>query len=159
MCDLVNTHDVNPIQIYPNIIKGYTASLSFPYVRIDKSISQYSLISEVLGLIKEDNIIIPDENTVKEYLYQHPSLVDVVSIACHSATQKFNNSELTLELYHDPENNDEFLVLFVRQPEYQENIFGSIESIRNDYQDRLVNSSGYFLLTTDFQKPKYKNGI
>ncbi|MDQ1327006.1 MAG: hypothetical protein QG641_286, partial [Candidatus Poribacteria bacterium] len=56
--------------------------------------------------------------------------------------------------YRDPEIDDQYLTLYVRQSKYEETIMDKIEEIRLPYSDELADKTGYLLLTTDFQFPK-----
>jgi hypothetical protein len=62
--------------------------------------------------------------------------------------------QLSLELYHDPEVEDEYPTLYVRQRNYQERILEMIESVREEYEGMLAKKTGWFHVTTDFRSPR-----
>ena len=75
--------------------------------------------------------------------------------ACEETRNRFSlSTQLSLELYRDPEIDDQYLTLYVRQKKYEKNIMDIIEEIQSIYIDKLVDKIGYFLFTTDFQFPK-----
>ena len=61
------------------------------------------------------------------------------------------NTQLSLEVYHDPEIEDEYLTLYVRQADYDEHVLSTIEDIRAGYEGELAGRSGWLLVTTDFR--------
>jgi len=94
----------------------------------------------------------PDE--VVQYILSHPGLYDIVLDTCYSTKEVFgHNSQISLELYHDPEIHDEYLTIFVRQNEYEPDIIEKIDAICQEFERSLVGEQGYLLVNTDFQPP------
>jgi hypothetical protein len=62
-------------------------------------------------------------------------------------------SQIALKIYSDPEVTDEYLTLYIRQSQYSETILKSIADLRAEYEEDLTDSSGWFLVTTDFHPP------
>src|SRR5437016_5993795 len=57
--------------------------------------------------------------SVRAYLARHRDLVALLPAICAAARKAFAApTELSLEMYRDPEVNDEYLTLYVRMPEY-----------------------------------------
>ena len=111
------------------------------------------------GLLKQ--VLIPCRDEVCEYFYWHPGIVEPVCFACGLARKQLGpNVELSLEVYHDPEIEDEHLVLYVRQESYSlaDNIMERINQIEDECADRLVGTSREFLITTDFRVPQEAQG-
>jgi hypothetical protein len=107
---------------------------------------------EYLALMQ---VAIPNPEEVRDYLCHYPDIIELVKFACEETRSRFSSStQLSLELYCDPEIDDEYLTIYVRQKEYDKNIMDEIEKIRSIYCDELADKTGYFLLTTDFQFPK-----
>ena len=120
-----------------------------------ENIDTNSLIEELLDHLKSDQIVIPKPEEVSDYLRQYPDIIDLVEFACEETRSRFLlPTQLSLELYRDPEIYDQYLTLYVRQNKYEKNIMDKIEEIRLIYCDELADKNGYFLLTTDFQFPK-----
>lgn len=61
--------------------------------------------------------------------------------------------ELSLELYIDPEIDDNYLTLYIRKNHYEEDFMSTIDSIRRIFDD----IEPYVCVTTDFQ-PKSSVG-
>ena len=113
------------------------------------------MIEELLEHLKSDQIVIPNPEEVSDYLRQYPDIIDLVEFACDETRDRFVlPTQLSLELYRDPEIDDEYLTLYIRQKEYEKNIMDKIEEIQSTYIDEIADKTGYFLLTTDFQFPK-----
>jgi hypothetical protein len=73
---------------------------------------------------------------------------------CYRTEEIFgHNSQISLELYHDPEIHDEYLTIFVRQEEYEPDIIDKIDAICREYEQGLAGIDGYLLVNTDFQPP------
>ena len=100
-------------------------------------------------------VIVPNPEEVCDYLSCYPDIIELVIFACEETRSRFLlPTQLSLELYRDPEIDDQYLTLYVRQKKYEKNIMDIIEEIRLIYCDELADKKGYFLLTTDFQFPK-----
>ena len=77
-----------------------------------------------------------------------------VKQAVFIAQDHLREAQLQLEVYRDPEGEDEHLVLYARFPVYDETVMERIRSARRQYRHLLLGKSGWFILTTDFQQPK-----
>lgn len=98
--------------------------------------------------------IFPNPGEVASYLRQNIWLYDVVLYACMLIEETFGNTaRVTLELYSDPEIDDEFLTLCIRQFHYDDNIMEKIDSICSMYEKALTDQAGWFVVTTDFRPP------
>jgi|GEM_PF-1489539 len=119
------------------------------------SASVASRTEEDLRELRDLGVKIPNPAEVKEYLRRYDDMLGLVSAVCRVArTECFpNGTQLSLELYHDPEIEDEYLTLYVRQEDYERDILKKIKAILSGYGDRLADKSGWFLVTTDFEPP------
>ena len=118
---------------------------------IDNSLS----IETMLEYLASIQVIVPNPEEVCDYLSRYPDIIELVMLACEETRSRFLlSTQLSLELYRDPEIDDQYLTLYVRQSKYEENIMDKIEEIRLPYSDELADKTGYLLLTTDFQFPK-----
>lgn len=139
-----------------------SSSLTEGQVKADSS--QQSIVSKAYNWLRVEalfrsleliSIFVSDEPTVKNYLVEHFDMTKVVWAACVAAVMRLNSSDqLTVELYRDPEEDNEHLVLFVRQEEYDENIMDTIDKINEDFESDLEGKSGWLLVTTDFKRPR-----
>ncbi|MBC7344085.1 MAG: hypothetical protein H5U03_01410 [Clostridia bacterium] len=96
-------------------------------------------------------IQIPEPTEVSGYLLQFPSLIALTLAVAGAAQEGFPEAQLVLEVYQDPEAEDEFLVLNVRLREYDESVMRKIRNVREKFSDQLASAAGWLLLTTDFQ--------
>lgn len=112
-------------------------------------------IEEMLKYLALMKILIPKPDEIKYYLSQYPDIIDLIQCVCYETRNRFKlPTQISLELYSDPEINDQYLTIYIRQKEYEKDIMDKIEEIWTLYCNKLTEKSGYFLLTTDFQFPK-----
>jgi hypothetical protein len=91
---------------------------------------------------------------VGRYLTLHPELSALLEPICKKVQLEFGAEvELSLELYQDPESDDSYLTLFVRQVSYDANIIDRIDAACGEFRAQLEIVPGYFLVTTDFRRP------
>ncbi|MGB8219887.1 MAG: hypothetical protein WCE46_05830 [Methanoregula sp.] len=111
--------------------------------------------STLLALKKHLDFKFPEPAKVISYLIKHRNIFDVVLLGCVLTQEKFGHSaEISLELYSDPEIDDEYLTIYVRQNPYEPNIIKKIDAICEEYMNVLDIDQGYLLVTTDFQRPR-----
>lgn len=112
-------------------------------------------IEETLNQISDISIIIPNASDVRTYLIHYPDIIDFLPSVCEKTRERFGtDAQLSLEVYHDPEIEDEYLTLYVRKQRYDKNIMKEIKEIRSMYENMLIDKIGWLLLTTDFQAPR-----
>ncbi len=111
-------------------------------------------IQELFRELRQFGVRIREQNEVSDYLLRFPSLIDTVRRATEAASKHLPEAQLSLELYQDPESEDEHLVLYARFPQYEEDVMSRIRKARNEYRPFLGQDSGYLLLTTDFRHPE-----
>lgn len=101
------------------------------------------------------DIEIPQIETVRAYLDQYPELSELLNSTSRESRQTFGpQAQLSLEIYHDIETNDEYLTLYVRQSRYDPDTMKRIKQIRRKYRGLAKSTNGRFLLTTDFRSPR-----
>lgn len=111
-------------------------------------------IETVLGSLESVGVRIPAPHEIHRYLMAHHDLVDLVSLAVGAALKRFRDkAELSLELYRDPEIDDEYLTIYVRQDSYDDKVMDTIKEVWREYQSDLADKSGWLLVTTDFGPP------
>lgn len=104
-------------------------------------------------------VAVPRESEVRRYLQAHPDLLEILSKAVTSAHKHIPDSCLVLDLYSDPEIHDQYLVLVVRVPVYDESFMTRLEEAEAEYIELLGNSVGWLQLSTDFQPPETTNAL
>ena len=113
-------------------------------------------IEETLNYLKFlTNVEIPQPDKIRDYLTYHLDMAYLLLKTSEMARLKFRSPvQLSLELHQDPEVDDEYLTLYVRQNEYDESVMKRIKQVRKEYGKIIANLSGWFLLTTDFCPPR-----
>ena len=105
--------------------------------------------------LENAGVRIVDAPSVATYLACHPDIAAIATDVCRRVVQEFGGaSQVSLELYRDPETPDRFLAVFVRQTDYQSDILNRTIAIMEEFGDRLANASGWIQVTTDFQPPR-----
>lgn len=112
-------------------------------------------LDDLLMYLRENDIVVPDPSEIREYLLDNLDMVDFLKSICITTWEKFQNSksltQLSLEMYHDPEIEDSHPILYIRKDKYDENIFKMIDEIILEYQDEFSKINGWLLITTDFK--------
>lgn len=116
-------------------------------------------IERTLSYLRSLNIEIPQPDRIRDYLTYHSDMIYLLSDISEMARLKFRTrAQLSIELNRDPED-DEYLILYVRQDYYDESVMKRIKQIREEYGSELAYLSGWLLLTTDFCPPGNINDI
>ena len=103
-------------------------------------------------------LAVPDE--VRAYLDRFEGLANLVPEVCAALRAEFGGeAELSLELYTDPEIEDRYLTLYVRQAVYDRDIMERIDRACSAVEDRLSAASGRLLVTTDFRPPRGNHAV
>ncbi|GIW39472.1 MAG: hypothetical protein KatS3mg076_0049 [Candidatus Binatia bacterium] len=89
---------------------------------------------------------------IEDYLARFPELQDILPAAVRSTRHYFPDAELVLELYRDPEIEDEYLVLLVRSNRYDRETMERIRLAESAFIERLTGRNGWLQITTDFRK-------
>ncbi|MBN2208368.1 MAG: hypothetical protein JW759_03640 [Candidatus Coatesbacteria bacterium] len=104
--------------------------------------------------VQMHGVLIPEPAEVRAYLVNYSDMVDLVERVCEATLARFPRpSQVALELYQDPEIEDEHLTIYVRQHHYDDLIIDAIREVSRQFDDALCGSSAWLLLTTDFQDP------
>lgn len=119
------------------------------------AIENKKYIDSLLTTFLHLNIKIPDIQTIQQYLLSYPDIIDVLAFACITASERFSDrAQLSLELFSDYEFDDKYPTLYIRQENYENEIFTDIRKIRSEYNMILSRTSGEFHITTDFAPPR-----
>ncbi|MCI0379561.1 MAG: hypothetical protein L0215_18280 [Gemmataceae bacterium] len=107
-----------------------------------------------------NNVLLPNRSEVEQYFAEHPDLAAIVPGICAKVRAAFGaTEELSLQLYKDPEIDDQYLTLYVRRQEYKPGIVEEIDRISGQFDGLLETASGYLLITTDFRRPGGTNVV
>jgi len=111
---------------------------------------QAPVFSDGLAWAATANVLVPRPDEVTAYLNQHPDLARLLPEICAQVRQAFGQAaELSLALYRDPEVDDRYLTLYVRQDPYGAGILEQIEAVSSRFHDSLAAVSGHLLISTD----------
>lgn len=120
-----------------------------------RSVEPSPALDAVLGEVASLGILVPDRDGVRVYLSEHPDMADLTRRVCARAAARLGTAaQVSLEVYRDPEADDEDLAVYFRQRQYDEGIMAAIDGVWPEYARELADMSGYILLTTDFQPPR-----
>ncbi len=88
-------------------------------------------------------------------MIEYPDIIDFLLSVSDRVRKRFvSPDQLSLELYNDPEIDDKYLTLYVRQEHYGDSIMDVIDSISAEYEEELPGTSGWMIVTTDFAPPR-----
>jgi len=111
-------------------------------------------LSQALSRIRSEGTVIPRPFDVRGYLVRYPEMLEVAPAVCRAAARRFGTeAQLSLELYRDPEIEDEYLTLYIRQEPYEDDVMKRIEATWDECAEVIAGSSGWILVTTDFEPP------
>ena len=101
------------------------------------------------------NVRIPRVKEVEEYIADHADLALLIEQSSIAMRASFGPQvELSLEMYHDPEQSDKYLALYLRQDKYEPGIIDRIDSVASALMNDLETNSGDLVITTDFSRPR-----
>jgi hypothetical protein len=110
-------------------------------------------VTSVLSLLARQGMELPQPESVRDYLTRHVDLLDLlVQVAAQSRALFALETTLSLEKYHDPEIDDEYLTLYVQQALYDDAFWTQLEKIRASYETELAELSGWLHVTADFRE-------
>lgn len=138
---------------------GYGALIEF-FFSTQVSTSVASRVEEILRVLRDIGVKIPNPAEIKRYLRRYDDMLELVLEVCQLTRGCFPPStELSLEVYRDPEVEDEHLTLYVRQRPYDANLMKKLKGITPTYLDELAYKSGWLSVTTDFRFPRYQDAL
>lgn len=107
-----------------------------------------------LRTLRRGGMHIVDISTVSKYLVRHPDMLDPLDKVLNQAHHIFNRAAcFYLQVYQDHEAGLDYLVLYVRQPEYDGEFTAKLESMWALVGPEFADTSGWLLVTTDFRSP------
>jgi hypothetical protein len=112
-------------------------------------------VEPLLEQLRAQGIRIPRPAEVRDYLTRYPDVMASIRNASEVAVREFaGKAVLSLELYVDPEIDDRYLALYVRQEKNDPNLYEMVQRVSEGYDCQLDGSNGCFWVMTDFQPPK-----
>jgi hypothetical protein len=156
---------IRPLVVDPNLFDIGDDAGKIPRITIndtDKTVAELSgwdesgAIDVLIGKTLKNGIRVPEVPKVKNYLSNFPELIEILPSVCKVTREKFpsDKAQLYLEVTKDFSEDTEFLILYVRQEQYDENIMEIIDDIRSTYGEKLIGKQGWLLVTTDFCPPE-----
>jgi len=110
---------------------------------------------QVLTDLKEHGVLLIDVLSLSLYLRRYPEVCDLLlPISGEIRRRLANPSQISIYVYEDPEFDDKYLTVRVRQEEYEPGIMDRIDEILEHFQADLVGMPGWLLVTTDFRRPQ-----
>jgi len=71
-------------------------------------------IETMLEYLASIQVIVTNPEEVCDYLSRYPDIIELVMLACEETRSRFLlSTQLSLELYRDPEIDDQYLTLYV----------------------------------------------
>ena len=111
-------------------------------------------IGDILSQLAGHGILLSKRDDLQAYLAEHADLAGLLDSVGRKVRAAFGpTAELSLELYNDPDIDDRYLTLYVRQEPYASDIIDRIEAVCDEFLPQLEAASGFFLVTTDFRRP------
>lgn len=106
------------------------------------------------GLTNEVRVTPARRATVVRYLLRHPRLVPALGIIVRILRQRVD--ETVLSVNQDPEVDDEYLTLEIRQHHYDDRILDLLTSLQEEVvrQIEVHGAPGWLLVTTHFRPPE-----
>jgi hypothetical protein len=110
----------------------------------------------ILADLGSNGVLIPAPLEVLQYLSLYPDLTAQLPSYWRVAARAGGDAaQLSLELYRDPEIDDEHLVIYIRQELYQDNLIDRIDEAYNALlTEANYGTSGWIHVTTDFRPPR-----
>ena len=103
---------------------------------------------------EDDTLPSINDPAVLAYLTKYPDVRRPLMEVWRAALEEFRTGAvISIEVFSEPDEDDEYLSLYVRQEEYQDDILDRIDAIRAQMRGSLAADTGRVLLTTDFQPP------
>lgn len=86
-----------------------------------------------------------------EYLAKHQDAAKVLPELLKVAVRELPDAEIVVDLYRDPEEDDEHVVVYVRFDNYDGDQLERIRKVRSLCRGMLKGKKAFVFLTTDFE--------
>ncbi len=120
-----------------------------------------SIVIDVEGLIEwlARKVRLENPYSIREYLLRFTELLDVIPKAVDAAKKHFPEAQLVMDVYQDPEIDDNYLVLYIRLKHYDDSFIERLEEAEAEFLNQLVSKRGWIQLTTDFREPEGEDAL
>lgn len=111
-------------------------------------------INTLIDSLLAENVIFPDMQEIKHYLFAYPDLIPIVQKYTQISKELFDNDhKFFLEVFQGSDSSDSTLTLLIRKTDYTNNsIIETLdERLFGPLTDDLQKINGWFHITTDFQ--------
>ncbi len=122
--------------------------------RTEAGNSLFADVDSLLKELQEQGVKLLSQQEIRGYLLSFPALIDVTRRAVIAVLRHMPEAQLVMEVYHDPEIEDNYLVIYARLREYDESSLERIEAAESEYIDLLSDKEGWIQLSTDFREPE-----
>lgn len=109
-------------------------------------------ITQVLRKLSEKEVFLRNTNYIRKYLLKFPDIINVLQLTVNMLIKQFPNAQLIIDMYRDPEINDNYLVIYIRMKRYNKHFTKQLESVEAKLLDLLSNRTGWLQITTDFKE-------
>ncbi len=142
-------------ELYPNVFLDWLLpkNVLITELIMEQDVSLTVEIERLLRVL-EQQIRLKEPGRIVNYLLQFPELIEVIPKAVDAAQKHFPEAQLVLEVYQDPEIENEYLALYVRLKRYDDSVAERLEKAEAEFLDLLATKDGWLQLTTDFQEPE-----
>jgi hypothetical protein len=120
-----------------------------------------SIVIDIEGLIEQLawKVRLENPHSIREYLLRFTELLDVIPKAVEAAKKHFPEAQLVMDVYQDPEIDDNYLVLYIRLKHYDDSFIERLEKAEAEFLNQLVSKRGWIQLTTDFREPEGEDAL
>lgn len=108
-------------------------------------------INDLLWRLRQQGVRLNRPEEIQEYLLLFPDTIEALEETVKCASKVLVEAQLGLEVYRDPEIQDQHLVLYARLKTYPENVMEQIRIAREKSRGYLLGKKGWLHLTTDFR--------
>lgn len=91
-----------------------------------------------MSQVEKQIVKLEEIDQIRSYLLQFPDLLDIIPKVIHSAKERFPEGQLTLNIYQDPEIEDQYLVLYVRLEHYNKKTLERLEEAEAAFLEALA---------------------
>jgi len=127
-----------------------------------QSLTTQSIITEIdscLENLQKQGIKLKDPEKIRDYLLRFPDIIEIIPRVIAVVRKCLPDAWLFLEVYKDPEIDDQYLILYARFREYDETTLKRIEEAEAGYLDWFTDKEGWLQLSTDFQELEAEDAL
>ena len=116
------------------------------------SISLTEPIEDFFASLPRYRVEVVDRDALRSYFLALLDMLSVAESACLAAFRSLGTiAKLSIGWHRDPEEEDEYPMIWVRAKEYNSEVFDRIREVRREYEGALASSSGWLMVGTDFR--------